>query len=131
MKNLKIILRTASLVVLSATLFSGCVAAVVGAAAGAGSYAYVNGELKSSEPVALETAFEAAKKAVADLGLTLETSTIGLAEAKVQAITGEDKRVWISLDKEGDKVTEIGVRVGLIGDKMYSATILDKIREYL
>ena len=51
-------------------LGSGCAVLLVGAAAGAGAgtYAYVNGELKDSETVSLDTARDATLAAMKDLG---------------------------------------------------------------
>jgi len=65
------------MVVLAGT--AGCVGLAVGAAAGAGGYAYYKGELKSAEGYPLDAVWEATQKAVRRLRFTSGSSGWGSA----------------------------------------------------
>ena len=60
-----------SLLGLSLLINSGCPALLLGGAAGAGSVAYITGELKSTEEVPMSRAWRATQKAMNDLGFAI------------------------------------------------------------
>jgi hypothetical protein len=111
---------------------SGCALFLVGgaAAAGAGTVAYVNGELEETEDVAYETAYNAALAAMSDLQYTVVDKSRNLLTIKIVARTIGDKRIQVMLDKQSATVTEIRVRVGTFGDESLSRQILDKIKSH-
>ena len=113
---------------------NGCPAVLIGAggAAGAGSYAYIGGEFRSTERISLERAWEATKKAVNDLGFTVtrkEKDAYGSEFQLVAYGTGE-KKIVVKLKKQSSALTEIGIRVGMFGDESLSRSILEKIKGY-
>ena len=111
---------------------SGCALFLVGgaAAAGAGTVAYVNGELEETEDVAYETAYNAALAAMSDLQYTVVDKSRNLLTIKIVARTIGDKRIQVMLDKQSASVTEIRIRVGTFGDESLSRQILDKIKSH-
>ena len=111
---------------------SGCALFLIGgaAAAGAGTVAYVNGELKETEDVAYETAYNAALAAMSDLQYTVVDKSRNLLTIKIVARTIGDKRIQVMLDKQSASVTEIRIRVGTFGDESLSRQILDKIKSH-
>lgn len=113
-------------------LGGGCAVLLVGAAAGAGAgtYAYVNGELKDSETVSLDTARNATLAAMKDLGYAVVDNQKDGLTAKITAVSTGDKKIYVTLTKQSDTVTEIRIRVGTFGDQNLSQQILEKIKSH-
>ena len=110
----------------------GCVGALIGgAAAGAGTYAYVRGELKDTENVPLDKAWKATQTAIKELTFTISSQAKDGLSAKMIAHTAQSKKVEINLVTQSDNVTAIGIRVGTFGDEDLSRLIMDKIRKKL
>jgi len=115
----------------AALLLTGCVAVVVGGAAGAGTYAYIKGELKVSESCTLDQAWSASQAAMKDLEFTVTTKQKDALQGRLVAHTATDKKVEILLKKLSDKVTEVRIRVGTFGDEDLSKVIIQKIEKRL
>lgn len=116
-----------------AVLWAGCAVVVVGgavAAAGVGTYAYVNGEMKGTEAVSMDQAWSASQAAMKDLELPILNKAKDALEAELTARTAADKRIVIKLKRVTDSATEIRIRVGTWGDEAMSQKILDKIRSH-
>lgn len=105
---------------------------MAGAAAGAGvgTYAYVNGELCSTEAVKLDKAWDAAQAGVKELGYNAVEKHNDAPEAKLTARDAGDKKVQVRLIKQSDTVTEIRIRVGTFGDETPWRQILEKINSH-
>lgn len=121
------------LLFLMATLLplgSGCALFVVGAAAGAGAgtYAFIKGELKSSEAVAFPRAVTATEKAFKDLDYAVVGKQQEVGRVKLTARTTGDQKVQVTLEKFSETVTEIRVRVDTFGDEALSRQVLEKIK---
>jgi hypothetical protein len=118
---------------LGVTLSSGCALILFagGAAAGAGAVAYMNGELQTTEAIPLDKACIAAQAALKNMGYTVTRKDESpMVSTKFAAKKGE-QRVEITLKSVGDKVTQIGVRVGVFGDRAMSNVILAEIKKEL
>ena len=112
----------------------GCAALLVGgavAAAGVGTYAYVNGEMQGSGTVSLDRAYDASLAALKDLEFPVTTKSKDALQAEVTARNSADKRILIKLKRVSDGVTDIRIRVGTFGDESLSQLILDKIKSHL
>ena len=111
---------------------SGCALFLVGgaAAAGAGTVAYVDGELKETEDVAYDTAYDATLAAMSDLQYAVVDKSKGGLTTKILARTSGDKKIQVTLNKQSASVTEIRIRVGTFGDESLSRQILDKIKSH-
>ena len=131
MKN-KLWLVITPLLAVSLFLASGCAPMLVGAgaAAGAGAVAYIEGELKATEAVTLDRAWNATQAAAQDLGLVTETRQKDAVSARLEARGPEDRKVTINLTSAAPEVTEIGIRVGTFGDEAFSQRILEQIRSH-
>jgi hypothetical protein len=103
-----------------------------GAAVGAGSgtYFFINGEMKTDYYQSFDAAWNACQKTVADMrGLdVLPEKEIG--KGKISAVI-DDEKVQISVAYKAKNVTTVSVRVGLIGNKLSSQLIHDKIGDNL
>ena len=131
---MKVISATISFALLALTLLTtGCVAVVVGAAAGAGAagYAYVSGELKSTESATLAETYKASLAAMKDLEFPVISQTKDALEAQVTARNSSDKKIVVKLTKASGTATEVRIRVGTFGDESISRLILEKIKKHL
>jgi len=111
----------------------GCALFLIGgaAAAGAGTYAYVNGELKDTEGVAYDTAYNATLAGLNDLQFVVVSKQKDAINANITARTSADKKIEVKLVKQSASVTEIHIRVGTFGDEALSRQILEKIKTHL
>jgi hypothetical protein len=127
----KLLLGFASILV--AILSSGCAAVIVGgaAAAGAGTYAYVSGQLKTSEAVTYERAQTAASAGLSDLGYSITATEHDAIKTRYIARGSGDKKVTVTVEKISGTVSEFRIRVGTFGDAALSVAIMDAIKKRL
>ena len=121
------------LLLMGTFLISGCPAALVGGAAlgaGSGTYFYLDGEMKTDYYHSFDAAWNACQKTIADMrGLdVLPEKEIG--KGKISAVI-DDEKVQISVTYKAKNVTTVSIRVGLIGNKLSSQLIHDKIGDNL
>ena len=119
--------------VMGAFLISGCELALIGGAAmgaGSGTYFFINGEMKTDYYYSFDAAWNACQKTVADMrGLdVLPEKEIG--KGKISAVI-DDEKVQISVTYKAKNVTTVSIRVGMIGNKLSSQLIHDKIGDNL
>ncbi|MHB8907443.1 MAG: DUF3568 family protein [Syntrophales bacterium] len=119
--------------VVGAFLISGCAAALVGGAAvgaGSGTYFYINGELKTDYYYSFDSVWSACQKTIADMrGLDVEPAK-EIGNGKITAVINDEK-VQIGVTYKAKNVTTVSIRVGLIGNKLSSQLIHDKILDNL
>ena len=97
--------------------------------AGATAVAYVRGELQTNVTSDYNKTVEASRAAIKDLEFIKVSENKDAFSAKLVARTAQDKKVEIELTNSGKKLTNIKIRVGLIGgDQPLSMAILDKIK---
>ena len=114
-------------------LTSGCAAAlVVGAAGGAGSgtYFYINGDMKTDYYHSFDAVWSACEKTIADMrGVEVQPEK-EIGQGKITAVIN-DERVQFAVTYKAKNVTTVSVRVGIIGNKLSSQLIHDKIGDNL
>lgn len=127
-KSLLLLLAVASL-----ALLNGCILFVAGgaAAAGAGTVAYVNGELKDTEACTLDHAHDAALAGMNDMKYVLVNTANDAGQVKLTIRTATDQKIEITLVKQSANATEIRIRVGTFGDEQMSRELLEKIKAHL
>lgn len=115
------------------TLGSGCFLVAVGAAgaAGAGTVAYIKGELDATLPYDYNTAADASLKAVDQMHFALISQSRDGAGALVTARTVEDTRITINVERVDANLAKVKIRVGTFGDEALSRSILDQIKRNL
>jgi hypothetical protein len=115
---------------LLAASLTGCVAVVAGAA-GAGTVAWVRGELEATLDANYEKAATAANLAIKQLQFAEISEKKDALTAILIARTAADKKVEIKVIKIGDQTAKVQIRVGVFGDEALALTILDKIKTNL
>jgi hypothetical protein len=112
---------------------NGCALFVVGgaAAAGAGGYAYIKGEAKSTEGSSLDKTWNATLTAMKELEFPIIKQGKDAIAGELTARNATGKDIHIYEKKLSDTATEISIRVGTFGDEALSRTILMKIKSHL
>lgn len=119
--------------VLCLLLLGGCVPLLVGGAAvgaGAGTYAYINGELRVEYNVPFDKVRAACEMAIAEMGGKEVTPDwrIGVGTIKTRI---QNERVTLRLEYKTKESTILSIRVGYLGNKESSVLIKDKVSENL
>lgn len=114
-------------------LFSGCGLLVVGGAAvgaGSGTYFYVNGELKTDYYASFDEVWTACEKTVADMRGIEVVPAKEIARGKITTTINEEK-VQFDVSYKSKNLTTVAIRVGIMGNKLSSQLLHDKIAEHL
>ena len=104
--------------------------AVIGAAvaaAGAGTYYYIKGDLQRNYEASMDKTWEATIKSVEELKLTVESQKHDGLSGVIKGKMADGKGFEINLKRLGENLTEVGVRIGTFGDRVRSEAIHDKI----
>ena len=112
-------------------LGTGCVSLIVGAGAGAGTTAYIKGESIRTYNHPMREMAIAAQRTFSDLGISASETSITEIESNLVGNTSDGLKVAIKLISKGDEITEVHIRVGLIGNETASQRIQDKILKNL
>jgi Protein of unknown function (DUF3568) len=126
------ILRALAALMLAAALalHSGCLAVAAGAA-GAGTVAFVRGELAATLDQNFDRTEHATNRAIQDLKFAKISEKQDALVAVIVARTAEDKKIEIKVSSMSAAQTRVQIRVGVFGDEALSQRILEKIRANL
>jgi len=114
-------------------LMSGCAPLVVGGAvvsASSGTYYYINGELKTDYYFPFDTVWSACEKTVADMRGVDVDPVKEIGTGTISAMI-ESEKVNFAINYKAKNVTTVAIRVGIVGDKLSSQLLHDKISENL
>jgi len=109
-------------------VFGGCAAAVIAgsAAAGAGTWAFLHGELETTERASLNRVWEATQKAVESMEFQVKEREKDALNAKIVSVDSRKRFITIRLTSVSANETRIKIRVVTFGDD--SEQILKKIQ---
>lgn len=110
---------------------SGCVALLVGAAAGAGGVAYVQGGLEKNVDHSVAQAYKASLAALKSLDMFVTSKEQDPHSAKIKAEASDGKSVTIDIESLTERSSKIKIRVGIMGDQERSQIILNAIQRRL
>jgi len=121
--------------VFAAVIMTGCPAALVGTAmvgTGAGTYVFVNSELKTDYYFSFDQVWAAAEKTVAMMRGSEVSPSRGIGSGSIDAVINGEK-VRLNLVYKDKNIINVGVRVGIIGDeaasKLIHSNILDNLKK--
>jgi hypothetical protein len=122
-----------SVVLSLSCMLQGCVLLAVGAgaAAGAGTVAYLKGELQTTYAASLDQTWEAAQGALKDLNYRIISRQKDDPEGEIEAKRIGEDTVKIHLMISGPGTTLVKIRVGMFGDEKESRAINSKIASRL
>ncbi|UCG56522.1 MAG: DUF3568 family protein [Phycisphaerales bacterium] len=109
---------------------SGCLA-VAAVGAGAGTVAYMKGDLETVEASNIKDVQAAVKKAVEELKLSITKETKDAMSATLVARDAQDKKITIKLTATTEGTTKLSIRVGTFGNETKSRMIYNAIRDNL
>ena len=122
------------LILSSIFLFSGCVPLVIGGAAAgagtAGTYFYINGDLKTDYTASFDEVWSACEKTIANMKGIEVIPEKEIAKGKINTLINDEK-VKFELTYKSKNLTTVAIRVGLLGSKLSSQLLHDKIADYL
>jgi hypothetical protein len=112
---------------------AGCAPMLVGGAvavSGSGTYFYINGELKTDYYASFDKVWSACEQTLADMrAIDVEPKKeIGYGSI---AATINDEKVQFKVEYKAKNATTVSIRVGLLGDKLASQLLHDKVSDYL
>ena len=107
----------------------GCAVALVGA--GAGSVAYLKGDLEAVLDKNVDQAYQATLKALDKLEISATKKEKDALSAVIIGRTAEDKKVAIKLKAAENNLTKLSIRIGMFGNRAQSQVIYDEIRKHL
>lgn len=107
----------------------GCAAVLVGA--GAGSVAYLKGNLEAVLEKDVSQAYQAALKALDELEISTTKKQKDALAAVIVGRTAADKKITIKLKAAENNLTKLSIRVGVFGNQAQSRRIYDEIRKNL
>ena len=115
-------------------LISGCVPLIIGGAAAgagtAGTFFYINGELKTDYHASFEEIWTACEKTIAVMHGTEVVPEKEIAKGTINTKINDEK-VKFDITYKSKNVTTVAIRVGLIGNKLSSQLLHDKVAENL
>ena len=131
MKTLKLF----ATVLMMGTMFvyMGCTAAVVGTAAvgtGVGTYIYMEGVLKTDYYYPFERVWKATEQALVSLKASEVVPSKKIGEGSISCVINGEK-VWIKILYKDKNVTNVGIRVGILGDERASKMIHGVIQDHI
>ena len=116
-------------------VLAGCPAAVVGTAmlgTGAGTYIFVNSELKTDYYYSFDQVWAATEKTIAMMRGVEVAPSRGIGSGTIDAVINGEK-VRMNVVYKDKNITNVGVRVGVVGDeaasKMIHNNILDNLKK--
>ena len=114
-------------------MLQGCVLLAVGAgaAAGAGTVAYITGELQTTYAAPLDQTYHATQDALGDLDYRVLSTQKDGTEGEIEAKRVGGDSVKVKLSVSGRGTTLVKIRVGIFGDEAASRTIERKIASRL
>jgi hypothetical protein len=112
-------------------LAGGCillVAAVVGGALAAGTYAYVEGEGRQDYRVSLDKLYETVNSMCEKRGIAVSGKGIDLSNAYVDGkLKGSQSSVSFKMDKLTENTSRLRIRVGTFGDQQITQDLHNEV----
>lgn len=113
--------------VLFGSLLSGCAALVVGAGAGGGTVAYIQGEYSQVHAGGYERVWSVALSALKQMEIKVIKAEKDALGGTITARRADDTAVNIKVEPTGADTTTVKVRLGTFGDKAASEAIQARI----
>ncbi|MDA2917237.1 DUF3568 domain-containing protein, partial [Nitrospinae bacterium AH_259_B05_G02_I21] len=112
---------------------SGCAVAVLatGAGLGAGTYAWLKGELQRTYPATYDAVWNASSDALQSLEMPVVSQQRDALKGTIMAKRADGSDVRVDVKYLTDKTTQVSIRIGLFGDRADSARVHETIQARL
>jgi hypothetical protein len=111
--------------------FCGCVALLAGAAGGAGTAAWLSGKMVEEVNSPYDKVVTATKSTLASMQLPITSETQVKGVDQIRSTYTDGRKIWIDIRSMSSTSSKIEIRVGALGDKATSDTLLKKITSSL
>jgi hypothetical protein len=108
---------------------TGCAAVLLGAGAGAGTYAYIDGQLERTYPASYERTYQACTGILKDLNLPIKEETTDGAQTTIKTERSDGTPMTIKLTILNPDWTEVSVRTGVVG--LWKKDISEQFHNFL
>ena len=125
--------KTGYLILLVACVLplSGCWALVVGAAAGAGGYAWYSGVLEKEYMEPAVRVQDAVERALKDLGLPPMSVDRDRLTGRFRSAFNDGQKLTVEVDAMTEKSSRLRIRVGFFGNRLRSEMVMKVIEKFL
>jgi uncharacterized protein YceK len=112
---------------------SGCAVAVLatGAGLGAGTYAWIKGELKRTYPATYDAVWNASSDALQSLEMPVVSQQRDALKGTIMAKRADGSDVRVDVKYLTENTTQVNIRIGLFGDRADSARVHETIQARL
>ncbi len=112
---------------------SGCAVAVLatGAGLGAGTYAWLKGELRRTYPATYDAVWNASSDALQSLEMPVVSQQRDALKGTIMAKRADGSDVRVDVKYLTDNTTQVSIRIGLFGDRPDSARVHETIQARL
>lgn len=119
-----------SLLLVCFFLISACAPLIVGGivGSGAGTYFYLEGELVTDYSAPFDKVWSACEKTVADMRGKEVQPKREIGVGSIRSTIG-DENVIFNVSYKAKNLTKVGIRVGLLGNKLSAQVLHDKIND--
>jgi hypothetical protein len=116
-------------------LLAGCAAPLVffaaGGVGGVAGYKYYEGVFNVTYKARYIDTWQAVNQTAVDLQLVVQSAKHDVTEGKIVAKRADGERIVVSLKYKSAHETDVGIRVGTLGDQEASKIIAEQIRKEL
>ena len=120
---------TCCILLASLIIISGCAAVLVGAGAGAGTYAYVKGELFRTYRAGYQPTLDACISVIADLGMAVQSKTTDGVQTTIAAERKDGTPMTVGVKIIDSDWTQVSVRTGVVG--LWKKELSQQFHEYV
>jgi len=124
LKNLVLLI-----IILSAFFTTGCIALIVGAGAGAGTFAYVDGQLSRTYEANYEKTYQVCKSILKDMKQPVLEETTDGAQTTISSKRSDETPMTIKVRIIDPDWTEVSVRTGFLG--VWKKEISEQFHEFV
>ena len=107
----------------------GCAAVIIGAGAGAGTFAYVKGELIRTYQHEYEPTLRACMAVIDDLGIKVKSKTTDGVQTTIKAERKDETPMTVKVKIAGNDWTQVSVRTGYVG--LWKKEVSQQFHEYV
>ena len=109
----------------------GCVALLVGVAAGAGGVVFIKGNLEQNLDNPVKDIYNASLQTLSKMKIEVFKKDLTEHMAMIYARGVDEKRVKIVIQSLTERAANVKIRVGIVGDEARSVEILEEIKKAL
>jgi len=115
------------MILAAVSVASGCVMLALGAAAGGTGALYVKGKATKSYSASLDRTYDAVVAALEGADVVITKRQLGGTVGKIHGTAADGESVKVDLKSVGDNVTEVRLRVGLLGNRERAENLIARI----